>query len=441
VSPSANPVCAGNSVTFTATPTNGGSSPSYQWKVNGSNAGTNSDTYSYVPLNNDVVTVELTSNATCATGSPASSAPVTMTVNPLLPVSVTVSPSANPVCTGTSVTFTATPSNGGSSPQYQWKVNGINAGTNLPTYSYTPLNGDLVSCLLTSSEVCTLNNPALSNSISMAIVSAPVVTFSACFDTITIINAKPIILKGGIPLGGIYSGPGVNSLTGIFTPSAAGVGINLITYTYTNSVLCSASKSKIIVVQTAPSFTCGNLLNDIRDSKVYQTVQIGSQCWMTSNLNYGAMIMSSAHQRDNCIPEKYCFNDLASNCQLGSIYYQWDEIMQYNDMQESQGLCPPGWHIPSESEWNTLFANYTNNGYAGTPLKNLGISGFNAFMVGVKHLNNQWDFWGFSTFFWSSTPHGVFKAWAHGMNDTVPSVSLYPSSRSNAFSVRCIKDT
>jgi uncharacterized protein (TIGR02145 family) len=52
----------------------------------------------------------------------------------------------------------------------------------------------------------------------------------------------------------------------------------------------------------------------------------------------------------------------------------------------------------------------------------------------------QWDYQNFAAFFWSSTSHGSFKAWAHGMNDYDPSVSFYPSLRSNAFSVRCIRD-
>ncbi|MBV5314953.1 MAG: autotransporter-associated beta strand repeat-containing protein [Prolixibacteraceae bacterium] len=78
-----NNVCSGTSVSFTATPTNGGTTPSYQWKVNGNNAGTNSASYSYVPLNSDIVTCVLTSNANCVTGSPATSNAITMTVNPL----------------------------------------------------------------------------------------------------------------------------------------------------------------------------------------------------------------------------------------------------------------------------------------------------------------------------------------------------------------------
>ena len=76
---------------------------------------------------------------------------------------------------------------------------------------------------------------------------APIVTFTACFDTITTVNAKPIKLKGGIPLGGTYSGPGVNSLTGIFTPATAGAGTKTITYTYTNVNLCALQVKAFIL--------------------------------------------------------------------------------------------------------------------------------------------------------------------------------------------------
>lgn len=74
-------ICAGTNVTFTATPTNGGT-PSYQWKLNGSNVGTNSPTYSNNTLaNGNTVSVVMTSNAACVTGSPATSNTVAMTVN------------------------------------------------------------------------------------------------------------------------------------------------------------------------------------------------------------------------------------------------------------------------------------------------------------------------------------------------------------------------
>jgi uncharacterized protein (TIGR02145 family) len=114
--------------------------------------------------------------------------------------------------------------------------------------------------------------------------------------------------------------------------------------------------------------------------------------------------------------------------------------MQYDLSVSNQGLCPPGWHVPTENDWNTLFANWTNNGFAGSPLKYSGYSGFNALLAGTRLFNISWSYDGFATFFWSSTAYTSTKAWAHAMNDYDPSVALYPASRANAYSVRCIKD-
>jgi uncharacterized protein (TIGR02145 family) len=439
ISASSNPFCIGNSVTFTTTHTNGGTSPSYQWKVNGANV-SNDTLYSYYPVNGDMVSCVFTSSASCVTGNPATSNTITMIGTPGLPAGVSINANPNPFCPGSSVTCTATPGNGGTNPVYQWKVNGVNVGINSPTYTYNPLNNDSVRCVMTSNLSCVSGNPATSNKIILSGTLAPIVTFTRCFDSITSLNAKPIKLKGGIPLGGTYSGPGVNSTTGVFTPSVAGIGTKIITYSYTNVALCSASKTKTIVVQSASSFTCGNNLTDIRDGKVYPTIQFGSQCWMASNLNYGNRVPSTEHQRDNCTPEKYCYNELTANCEQRGANYQWDELMRYDDTPGLQGFCPPGWHVPTEAEWNTLFANWTNNAFAGAPLKYSGYSGFNALLSGVRHLNVQWDYQNVATFFWSSTPYGAYKAWAHGMNDYDPSVAAYPSSRVNAFSIRCIKD-
>ncbi|MCX6249684.1 MAG: hypothetical protein NTX61_02930 [Bacteroidetes bacterium] len=435
---SANPVCAGTQVNFTANPTNPGSSPVYQWKTNGISVGTNSLTYSFIPVSGDHITCTLTSNATCPTGNPATSNTINMTVNPLMPVSVSINASVNPVCSGIPVTFTATPTNTGSTPVFQWKVNGINSGTNSTTYQYLPVNSDTVNCTLTSSFICATGNPAVSNTITMTVNPLPVVSLTRCNDSVTSVNAQPFRLKGGISLGGTYSGPGVAN--GIFYPAIAGVGTKTITYSYINAALCSAFASRSLVISNSSLLVCGNPLTDIRDNKVYPTVQIGSQCWMAANLNYGTMIPGNISQRDNCINEKYCLNDITGNCQLGTVYYQWDEIMQYDDSPAKQGLCPPAWHVPTETEWTTLFNNYINNGFAGSPLKSTGYSGFNAMVNGTRHMNVIWDFAGMAIFYWSSDVHSPTKAWAHGMNSWDPSVSLYPSLRSNGFSVRCLKD-
>jgi uncharacterized protein (TIGR02145 family) len=440
ISPSANPFCVGNPVTLTAIPTNGGTTPSFQWKVNGVNAGTNSPNFTYNPVNGDQVYCILTSSELCTSNNPASSITITMVENNSLPAGVSIAASSNPFCPGSSVTFTATPTNGGSAPAYQWKVNGVNVGTNSSTYSYNPADGDSVRCVITSNLSCVTGNPASSSKIIMSGTLAPSVSFSSCFDTITTINAKPIKIKGGIPLGGIYSGPGVNSLTGVYTPSVAGVGTHTITYTYTNAAMCSALAHTHIINYPLSIVNCGNPITDIRDNKAYQTVQIGSQCWLASNLNYGVILASSQDQRDNCVAEKYCYNDNPTNCTNYGGLYQWDELMLFDETPADQGFCPPGWHIPTENDWNTLFAVYINNGFAGSPLKYSGYSGFNAMLSGARHINRGWDFQGFATFFWSSTPRSSTQAWAHGMNDNDPSVSVYPSLRVNAYSVRCLKD-
>jgi uncharacterized protein (TIGR02145 family) len=120
--------------------------------------------------------------------------------------------------------------------------------------------------------------------------------------------------------------------------------------------------------------------------------------------------------------------------------YQWDELMQYQTTESSQGLCPPGWHVPSESEWTTLFNFYQGASRAGRPLQDSLINGFKAKLNGVYYLNSSRRFSDFATIFWSSTPWNATKVISHGMNGIDFSVSLYPSARGNAFAVRCVRN-
>jgi hypothetical protein len=89
-----------------------------------------------------------------------------------VPVSIIITASDNPVCEVTNVTFTATPANGDASPSYQWKKDGTNTGSNANTYSYTPVNGDIIMCLLTSDAACATGSPATSNEIEMTVTVA-----------------------------------------------------------------------------------------------------------------------------------------------------------------------------------------------------------------------------------------------------------------------------
>ena len=129
----------------------------------------------------------------------------TVIVNPTLTASVSITASANPSCTGNSVTYTATPVHQGSSPVYQWKVNNVDAGTNSSTFSYVPSDGDVVSLVMTSNETpCLEGSPATSNSVTM--------TVQSCKPDVTTQAANSISANGATLNGNIVSAGG-SSLT------------------------------------------------------------------------------------------------------------------------------------------------------------------------------------------------------------------------------------
>lgn len=105
---------------------------------------------------------------------------VSLSVNvlPVLPVSVSITADENPVCTGTPVIFTADAVNPGTAPIYQWKVNGLYAGTNNDVFTYTPSDGDSVNVVMTTDVNCPSINPVTSNSIAMVVSTTVPLTVS-----------------------------------------------------------------------------------------------------------------------------------------------------------------------------------------------------------------------------------------------------------------------
>jgi uncharacterized delta-60 repeat protein/gliding motility-associated-like protein len=191
----------GTAVTFTATITNGGAAPVYQWKINGNNAGTGGPTFTTSSLvNGDVVTAVLTSNAACTNPVSVTSNSITIAMASVTPsVTITANPQG-PICSGTSVTFTATSVNGGSAPTYQWKINGNPAGTNTATFTSAGFaNGDVVTVEMTSNAPGATPAVVTSNSItldvtaavspSVAITASPGTTF--CAGTTLTFTATP----------------------------------------------------------------------------------------------------------------------------------------------------------------------------------------------------------------------------------------------------------
>ncbi len=159
VSVSANPVCGGIPIQFTATET-GLSNPGYLWQLNGNTVGTNSPAYTNNnPATGDTVICFLSDLTPCNSTPTVNSNPIIMKVNTAAPFPVTITSSVNNICGGDTILFTATAAGAGADPSYQWEINGLATGSGKDTLSCSGLqNGDSVYCLVTGNAACSLPN-------------------------------------------------------------------------------------------------------------------------------------------------------------------------------------------------------------------------------------------------------------------------------------------
>jgi gliding motility-associated-like protein len=176
------PVCAGTTLTFTASPVNGGTSPNYVWLVNGViQAGINIDTFVSSTLNNgDVVSVELNSNELCAIGNPATSNTVQVQIQTNIIASVIIAADVNPVCSGGTVNFSSTLVGAGTSPTFQWLINGsaVTGATDSIFASSSLNDGDLVVLTMVSSSGCVTNPNVSSQSLVINVIQSSIASIA-----------------------------------------------------------------------------------------------------------------------------------------------------------------------------------------------------------------------------------------------------------------------
>ncbi len=200
-------------------------------------------------------------------------------------------------------------------------------------------------------------------------------------------------------------------------------------------------------------FNCGDTLVDARDGRKYPTVQIGNQCWMGSNLNVGVMIQGIDNMSNDSIIEKYCYENDTVSCNTYGALYQWDEMMNYSTTPGAQGICPPGWHVPTDQEIITLetelgmplaVANLSNiwrGTDEGTQLKQGGTSGFNANLTGLRYDGGLFMSEGTFEFIWTSTTHftNTTQAYRRCLNTTEPRIGRFNNTQKTmGASVRCL---
>ncbi len=169
-----NPGCAGQPLQFTANPTTGGTNPTFQWSVNGTNVtgATGANFNSSTLQNNDKVRVTMTSNSSCAVPATVTSDSIEVIHEKITAdIQIAQTLGTNPACEGKNVIFGANTNNAGKSPNFQWYVNGIAIqGATAPIYTTDSLkNTDRITCELIATDSCVANPRDTSNIIVMNI--------------------------------------------------------------------------------------------------------------------------------------------------------------------------------------------------------------------------------------------------------------------------------
>ncbi len=190
------------------------------------------------------------------------------------------------------------------------------------------------------------------------------------------------------------------------------------------------------------------MLTDSRDGQTYKTVVIGTQTWMAENLNYA-------------VDSSWCYENSADNCAKYGRLYQWASAMAlpaaYNEATwggsdaNHQGVCPAGWHIPTNAEWTTLENTVGGENVAGTALKSTsgwdeGGNGTDAYGFSALPAGNRYNYSGsfgdvgYRANFWSATEYGTGYAYGRYLYYGRAHMDAGYEYKHDPFSVRCLKD-
>jgi uncharacterized protein (TIGR02145 family) len=180
---------------------------------------------------------------------------------------------------------------------------------------------------------------------------------------------------------------------------------------------------------------------------------------MKQNMRVGTHIDGPVDATDNGTIEKYCYNDNSANCTTahpnepdGGLY-TWDEAMQYSTTPGAQGICPAGWHIPTDTELYTM-ENYLDNTVndpsaiywrgtdIGTKLKPNGPSGLEWNSAGyLDTRDGSFEFRDTYGFIWTSSEYNSTNGWRRTVAETRSDSYRDGGGKVFAISVRCLKNS
>ena len=225
--------------------------------------------------------------------------------------------------------------------------------------------------------------------------------------------------------------------------------------------------SAIFYQPTIPEPTSGTFTDD-RDNKVYKWVKIGNQVWMAENLAYLPRVNRVADGSEDAAGSYYYVYGYdgtnvadakaTDNYATYGVLYNWTAAMDGEASSTTnpsgiQGVCPTGWHLPSDAEWTELTDYLGGRSVAGGKLKETGTThwaspnyeatnetGFTALPGGNRVDNGAFYSIGNYGLWWSATEYGTDNAWNRDLYYSNYDVSSYGGNKELGFSVRCVRD-
>ncbi|PID94500.1 MAG: hypothetical protein CSA95_02790 [Bacteroidetes bacterium] len=202
------------------------------------------------------------------------------------------------------------------------------------------------------------------------------------------------------------------------------------------------------------------------DGNRYNTVLIGEQCWMKENLKVTHYPNGDAIPHivdddawaalgDNNTDDAYCYYENDPSSEYGALYSYVAAIGDNweRDNAEGQGICPEGWHLPTDEEWTVLVDYLGGWDVAGGKMKEVGTahwqspntgatneSGFTALPGGHRDYNGTFHSVGYDGDWWSATECRSSYAWHRGLRYSAANVYRGDYYESIGFSVRCVRD-
>lgn len=196
------------------------------------------------------------------------------------------------------------------------------------------------------------------------------------------------------------------------------------------------------------------------DGNVYNTILIGDQCWMDENLKV------THYRNGDIIPVVTNYSEWINLQNGGYCYYEnepnnlntYAPLYNWYIINNESGVCPEGWHVPTDGNWQILANEFGGSSVAGGPLKSTGtiedgdglwyrpnlgatnVSGFTALPGGYRTSEGSFDYMGYNGFFWTSTESDESNAWRWVLYSNYTEFGRWALDKNCGFSVRCIKD-